>query len=119
MGANAKQVRQAYDAFAQGDIATVIAMVDEHVDWISPRALPHGGEFSGPGQVGKFFEGIGAAWESLTLDIESVDEAGTNVVGVLRANGTLKNGEARSYGAVHLFEIKNGKITRWREFVDA
>ena len=119
MGANAKQVQQAYDAFAKGDIATVIAMLDENVDWTSPRTLPHGGEFSGPAQVGKFFEGIGAAWASLTLDIESVDEAGTNVVGVLRANGTLKNGEARSYGAAHVFEIKNGKITRWREFVDA
>lgn len=119
MGANAKLVQKAYDAFAQGDIATVIAMLDENVEWTSPRALPHGGEFHGPAQVGKFFEGIGAEWESLTLDIESIDEAGKNAVGVLRANGTLKKGEARTYGAVHLFEFQSGKIVRWREFVDA
>jgi len=118
MGENAKLVQDAYAAFGRGDIAAVIAMLDEKVEWTSPRALPHGGEFSGPAQVGKFFEGIGAAWDSLALDVESVDEAGANVVGVLRADGILKGGESRSYGAVHLFEIGNGKIRRFREYVD-
>ena len=36
---------------------------------------------------------------------ESVDEAGKNAVGVLCANGTRKNGEARTYGAGQLFEF--------------
>ena len=117
MGANAQVVETAYAAFGRGDIPALLALLSNDVEWTSPRSLPHGGEFSGPAQVGKFFEGIGVAWDALTLDIESVDEAGTNVVGVLRANGTLKNGEARSYGAAHLFEIKNGKITRFREYV--
>ena len=118
MGANAKLVQQAYDAFGRGDIATVIGMLDAKVEWTSPRALPHGGEFSGPEQVGKFFEGIGSTWSALPLTIESVDEAGDNVVGVLQADGTLKSGKAQSYGAVHLFEIRNGKITRFREYVN-
>ena len=117
MGANAKMVQQAYDAFGSGDIPTVIGMLDANVEWTSPRTLPHGGEFSGPEQVGKFFEGIGANWDSLTLDIESVNEVGTDVVAVMRADGKLKSGEARSYGAVHIFAIPNGKITQWREFV--
>jgi ketosteroid isomerase-like protein len=119
MGANANLVRQAYDAFGKGDIATVIGMLDADVEWTSPRTLPHGGEFSGPVQVGKFFEGLGAAWDSLTLDIESVNELGSNVFGVLQANGTLKAGVARSYGAAHVFEVKDGKITRFREYVNA
>ena len=118
MGANAELVRDAYAAFGRGDIASVIAMLDEKVEWTSPRTLPHGGDFSGPDQVGKFFEGIGAAWDSLALDVESVDEAGGNVIGVLRAAGTRKNGGAQSYGAVHVFDIANGKIRRFREYVD-
>ena len=67
MGANAKLVRDAYAAFGRGDITSVIAMLDENVSWTSPRTLPHGGEFSGPGQVGKFFEGLGAAWDSYAV----------------------------------------------------
>jgi len=115
---NTKLVRDAYAAFARGDIASVIAMLDEKVEWTSPRTLPHGGEFSGPAQVGKFFEGIGAAWDGLALDVESVDEAGRNVIGLLRAEGTRKNGDTQNYGAVHVFDIANGKIRRFREFVD-
>ena len=118
MGANAKLVNDAYAAFGRGDIAAVIAMLDDNVEWTSPGTLPHGGEFSGPAQVGKFFEGIGAAWDSLVLDIESVDEAGAKVIGILRASGKRKSGQAESYGAVHVFEIGNGKIRRFREYVD-
>jgi ketosteroid isomerase-like protein len=118
MSANSKIVQDAYAAFGRGDIAAVIALLDENVEWTSPRVLPHGGEFSGPAQVGKFFEGIGAAWKTLDLDVESVDEAGANVIGVMRADGTLTGGETRSYAAVHLFEVRNGKIRRFREYVN-
>jgi ketosteroid isomerase-like protein len=72
-----------------------------------------------PAQVGKFFEGIGANWDSLVLDIGSVTDVGpSQVVGVLRANGMQKDGTARQYGAAHVFDVNNGKITRFREYVD-
>jgi ketosteroid isomerase-like protein len=120
MGANAKLIQQAYAAFGTGDIATVIGLLDTGVEWTSPESLPHGGEFSGPGDVGKFFESIGANWDALDLDIESVSEVGTtSVVGVLRADGMRKGGKPQSYGAVHIFDVSKGKITRFREFVDA
>jgi len=118
MGANAKLVRDAYAAFGKGDIAAVIAMLDEKVVWSSPRTLPHGGEFSGTAQVGKFFEGIGAAWDSLALAAESVDEAGGNVIGVLRADGKRKDGRSQSYGAVRVFAVTSSKIRSFREYVD-
>lgn len=120
MGANTKLVQQAYEAFGRGDIATVIGLLDAKVEWTSPANLPHGGEFSGPAEVGTFFAGIGANWDALDLDIESVNELGKNsVVSVLRADGKRKDGALQNYGAVHIFDVSNGKITRFREFVDA
>ena len=118
MGANAKVVHDAYAAFGRGDIGAVIGALDEYVEWTSPRALPHGGEFSGPAEVGRFFEAIGAEWQALPLTVESVDEAGSNVIGVVRADGTRTDCTPQSYGAVHVFEIANGKIRRFREYVD-
>ena len=119
MSANAKLVQQAYDAFGRGDIATVIGMLDANVEWISPRALPHGGEFTGPEEVGKFFEGIGANWDTLGLDMEFVEDlAAHGVVAIGRGDGTLKNGESRSYGLAHVFDVRNGKIIRFREYVN-
>ena len=119
MGKSTPVVEAAYAAFGRGDIGAVLALLDDDVEWTSPRTLPHGGEFRGPDGVGKFFEGLGAAWESLTLAVESVDEAGGNVVGIVHADGKRHGGKAASYGAAHVFRVENGRITNFREFVDS
>ena len=117
--ANTAVVEQAYAAFGRGDIASVIDVLDDNVEWSSPRTLPHGGEFQGKADVGRFFEGLGAAWETLGLTVETVGEV-TNgvVVGVVRADGSRRGGGPAGYGAAHRFDVRNGKITRFREYVD-
>jgi ketosteroid isomerase-like protein len=119
MGANAEVIEQAYAAFGRGDIPAVLALLDAKVEWTSPRTLPHGGEFHTPAEVLRFFEGIGANWEKLTLDVEQVDEVGDMVVGVVRADGIRRDGKPASYGAAHVFRIRDGKIESFHEYVDA
>jgi ketosteroid isomerase-like protein len=46
---------------------------------------------------------------------ESSDE--TVDADVLHADGKRKGGALENYGAVHIFDVSNGKITRFREFV--
>jgi ketosteroid isomerase-like protein len=119
MGANREVVEQAYAAFGQGDIPALIDLMDDRVEWSAPATLPQGGEFKGKDGVLKFFEGMGASWEALNVEPEIVDELGAdNVVGIVRGSGSLRSGTNGEYGAVHVFEVKNGKITRFREFVD-
>lgn len=119
MGANADLVRGAYEAFGRGDIPAIVALVDDQVEWTSPGTLPQGGTFHGRDNVLKFFEGVGAAWEKLSLEPEVVDELGPDrVVGIARLSGTLRGGRAAGYGAAHVFEIRGNKIVRFREFVD-
>jgi ketosteroid isomerase-like protein len=119
MAANANVIEQAYAAFGRGDIPGVLALLDENVVWTSPRTLPHGGEYHGPAEVVKFFEAIGAAWDPLTIDVEQVGEIGDIVVGVVRADGNRRGGKPASYGAAHVFHVRNGKIASFREYVDA
>ena len=112
MGQNTKVVQQAYDAFGRGDIPGLLALLDDAVEWSSPKTLPHGGDFRGPEGVGKFFEGIGAKWSSLVVDVEGVgDHDSSTVIGVVRADGTRTSGGADGYGAVHVFTVGDGKIT--------
>ena len=119
MGSNADVINQAYDAFGTGDIPGLLELVDDSVDWTSPATLPHGGHFSGKAGVLEFFQGIGGTWESLTIDVEGVAEAEDNLVlAVVRGSGELRNGGSRSYGAAHAFTVSNGKITRFREYLD-
>jgi uncharacterized protein len=119
MGAKATLVQNAYAAFGRGDIAAVLDMLSDDVEWSSPRTLPHGGEFHGRAEVGGFFKAIGANWQALALDVEAVGEIGGDlVVGVVRVNGTRSTGAKQSYGAAHVFTVRNGKIAGYREYVD-
>ena len=67
MGANAALVQSAYDAFGRGDIAGVIEMLDDDVDWSAPKTLPHGCVFHGKAGVGEFFQGIGAGRDYVAI----------------------------------------------------
>jgi uncharacterized protein len=119
MGNNTEVVQQAYAAFAAGDIAGLLDLLDEHVDWSAPATLPQGGTFTGKDGALKFFEGIGGTWDSLQVEAEAVGGLGTDlVVGVVHGSGKLRRGEPAHYGAVHVFTVDGGRITRFREYVD-
>jgi ketosteroid isomerase-like protein len=119
MGANAGVVAQAYDAFGRGDIAALLGLVDDEVDWHAPKTLPQGGTFHGKAGVGDFFATVAGAWDPLSLDVEGIGEVGDElVVGVVRGDGTRKGGGPSGYGAVHVFNVRGGKITRFREYTD-
>jgi ketosteroid isomerase-like protein len=119
MAANVEVVRGAYAAFGRGDIGAVIELLDDSVQWSSPATLPQGGNFTGKDGVMRFFEGVGAAWESLELELESLGEIGDGLVcGIVRGSGSLRNGGPSQYGAMHAFTLHGGKITNFREFVD-
>lgn len=119
MSAGTELVKQTYEAFSRGDIPAVLDILAEDVQWSAPATLPHGGQFRGKSGAMQFFQGMGAAWEALDLDVEGVSEVGDDlVVGIVRAEGTLRGGGLSGYGAVHVFTIREGKIARFREYTD-
>ena len=116
---NAATVNGAYEAFGRGDIAAVLEVLADDVEWSSPLTLPHGGQFTGKAGVGEFFQGIGLLWASLTLEVHGVTAlSAADVIGVLRATGELRSGAPAGYGAAHVFTLANGKVTGFREYVD-
>jgi len=120
MTTNVELVQGAYDAFSKGDIPTVVGLLADDVVWHGPETLPHGGTFKGTDEVMSFFQGLGAAWENLGLDVEGISAlGGDQVIALLRADGTRRgSGNADGYGAVHVFSVTDGKISRFREDVD-
>ena len=119
MGENAAVVEAAYEAFGRGDIEAVLGMLDADVEWSVPMTVPHGGTFKGVDGVLSFFQGLGGKWDGLGLDVETVADIGPDqAVGIVRASGTRTGGGAESYGTAMVFTIRDGKIARFREFVD-
>jgi len=116
---SAELIKRTYEAFGRGDIPTVLDNLTDDVQWSAPGALPHGGQFQGKAGAMEFFQGLGAAWENLGLDVEGVGEVGDDlVVGIVRGDGTLRGAGPSGYGAVHVFTVRDGKIARFREYTD-
>jgi ketosteroid isomerase-like protein len=120
MGANLDVVKEAYARFSKADIPGVIDLLADDVAWSVPAAVPHGRTVTGKAGVGEFFQGLGAAWDPFGLDVNVVDEVGPNhVAGLISAWGTLRSsGKEHRWGGVHVFTVRDGKITEFKEFTD-
>jgi ketosteroid isomerase-like protein len=118
MADNLAVVRQAYESFLEGRLPEMIELLDPAIHWSVPRTVPHGGEFVGLDRVREFFDGVRAAWKPLALDLESVGEVGPDLVAGMATVSGILAGARVSYCAVHVFTVRHGKITRFREYVD-
>jgi ketosteroid isomerase-like protein len=58
MSQNTDAINGAYEAFASGDVAAIMAIVEDGAEWVSTESLPQGGSFKGPEGAGQFFHGV-------------------------------------------------------------
>lgn len=117
---DADVVQGIYDAFGRGDVAAILAALDENIEWRVPENLPHGGDRSGRDDVGAFFQGIGENWDSLVLEIEDTVSGGGRVVVLARIHGKVRStGEETGYTAAHVWTIRDGTPVRFAEYVNA
>jgi ketosteroid isomerase-like protein len=114
---NVELIRRAYDAFGQGDIAGVMAVLADDIEWHAPAVLPHGRDARGHDQVGEFFGGLVSTWDGLTLDIEEFVASGDRVCVIGRSQGKLGDVET-GYGFCHCWTVRDGVAVRFDEFVD-
>jgi ketosteroid isomerase-like protein len=117
MAENAAVVQALYDAFRPGDIDGILGLVDSEVEWSASLALPRGGTYMGRAGVLAYFQAVTAAWRSFTVEVEAVGEISPGLVAsVVQAYGSLRGHGDASFGAVHIFNIEDGLITRFREY---
>ena len=118
MASNVEIVELAYQAFLKGDVDSVVDLLHPDTHWSVPRIVPQGGQWHGVDGVRDFFEGVRAAWDPIVLTLETVGEVGPNLVAAMATvSGVLAGGEV-SYGSIHVFTVEDGKITRFREYLD-
>jgi uncharacterized protein len=122
MGAALDVVQQAYGAFGSKDIPTLLKLVADQVDWkeICPGSLPYSGLRRTPGEVGEFFSAITKVEDITLFEPQEFIEAGDSVtvLGYLEASA-LDTKRKFQTEWVHVFTVRDGKITRWRGFTDS
>jgi uncharacterized protein len=119
MGASTNIIRQAYDAFGRGDILTILTLVADDVDWefVGPADLLYAGRRRNKKGVADFFEAIPQADDIHAFEPREFIEAGEHVTVLGWESSTARDtGKKFESEWVHVFTVKDGKITRWRGF---
>ena len=121
---NEQTVTDVYSAFQRGDVAAIVALVADDVDFrndgVESRECPWNGNFSGKANIPGFFKAVGEHLDISVFDVQAIVAAGSHVAVHLRIESTLrKNGRALKNDAVHFWTFDaSGQIARYRHFND-
>ncbi len=115
MSAIAALIESAFAAFNRGDIAGFADHASEDVTGVEWSGRPEGpdGERHGRDRMRRSLEDLFDAWESYSLELERVEEAGDRVLALVRetARGRSSGVEVDSRWG-YILTVDNGEIVR-------
>jgi len=118
---NINLVKQSYERFLKGDIAGVIQMASDDVEWETPGPsdIPTAGVFKGKEQVGQFFSKLANTFEPVSFTPQEFIAQNDKVVTLGEYTWRVKsNGRTFSSKWAHGSTIGNGKFSSFREYGD-
>ena len=120
---NLDLAQKGYKKFSKGDIDGVLAMFDPNIEWHECSGFPYiegDGVFHGPKAVGKEVLGkIPEYYDHFNIQIDELIEANDRVIMTGHYTGTWKaTGKKFKANAVHIWTIKNEKMTHFFQAVD-
>jgi ketosteroid isomerase-like protein len=120
--ANVTLVQSLYAAFGRGDIATIVNAMAGDVVWTvhgRPKDHPALGTHKGPAGVQKFFGIVADTQTPTDFSPREFHPSGDKVFVLGHYDWTFrKTGKKVSADWVHVFAIKDGKVTTFDEFTD-
>lgn len=117
---NLNSIKAVYDAFATGNIATVIGALSPEIDWTEAEGFPYGGTYHGPKAVleGVFMR-LGTEWEGFAAVPDEFIDGGDTIVVLGTYSGTYKaTGKSFQAKFAHVWKLEAGKAIRFTQYVD-
>jgi ketosteroid isomerase-like protein len=118
---NVEVIKDAYDAFVQGDADKLLALMDEDIDWhiAGPDSISFAGSNRGRNAVRRVLEKSFATVKNQQPEVRDVIAQGdtVTVIGHERGQCSTNNQEYESYW-IHVFTLRDGKIIKFREYLD-
>ena len=117
---NVSLVRSLYDAFNRGDVDAVLGAFDENIEWYEAEGMPQGGLHRGPQAVAEnVFGPISSDIDNFAVNVDEAYAGGDEVVTIATYSGTAhESGKELRQQAVHAWTVRDGKIARFRQFMD-
>lgn len=120
MGDNLETIRGVYDAFARGDVASVLATLAPEIRWTEAEGFPYAGTFVGPDAVlNGVFMRLGTEWDGFAAVPEEFVAQADTVVALGLYSGTYK-ATGRRFAApfAHVWKLRDGKAVSFRQHTD-
>ena len=117
---NLESVRGLYEAFAKGDVPTVLAFLDANIAWTEAEGFPYGGTYNGPKAVleGVFMR-LGGEWDGFAAVPDEFIDAADTIVVLGKYSGTYKaTGKSFEANFAHVWKLREGKAIRFVQYVD-
>lgn len=122
MADNVKLVQGAYEAFAKGDVAAVLALLHEKVEWNEAEHITYwpGGPLVGPQAVLQgVFARIPQDFDGFRVDVRRIVGCGETVLVEARYRATVKaTGKPLDAQVAHVWDFRDGKVVRWQQYSD-
>ena len=118
---NVALARQMYEAFGRGDVPAVLGGMDPDIEWYETEGTLYGGLYNGPEAVAEnVFAPAVRDIEGFTVTPEDFYSDGDEVIVVTRYTGKgAVTGKPLDVPSVHLFTFRDGKVARFRQFIDS
>src|SRR5215510_192964 len=113
-------VKQVYQAFAEGDIPSVLGFLSPEIDWTEAEGFPYGGTYNSPKAVleGVFMR-LGSEWEGFAAVPDEFIDAGDTIVVLGKYSGKYKKtGKSFEANFAHVWKMQDGKAARFIQYVD-
>ena len=118
---NVELVKQGYEKFGSGDIEGLLNLFADDISWTTPtvEGADFTGECNGLQEVTDFFDKLGDSEEFSNFEPTEYIAQDDKVVVLGKSAGTVKpTGRNFETDWVHIFTVKDGKITGFHEFFD-
>lgn len=117
---NLNKIKAVYEAFAKGDIPSVLEALSPEIDWTEAEGFPYGGTYHGPKAVleGVFMR-LGSEWNGFAAAAHEFIDGGDTIVALGKYSGTYKLTN-KSFHAdfAHVWKLREGKAVRFVQYTD-
>lgn len=117
---NLEIIQELYRAFREQDYNAFLRICTPDLEWIQNKGFPRGATHRGAEAVVKgVFQVFDHDWESWSFEIEQHLDAGETIIVVGSYTGRCRStGKSFCSPAAHLYDLSDGKVTRFRQFTD-
>jgi ketosteroid isomerase-like protein len=117
---NIRIAKNTYEAFARGDLPTVLEAFHPDVEWHAAEGLPWGGVHKGRDAVARdVFGALMSRFDDFTLHQERMIDGDDYVVALGRYTAKCRQtGKPLDAAYAHVWELEDGKLRRYFHYTD-